>query len=566
MLHCKPQTSARALDFTRSLGGGFVLNVYVEGQVIESSASEDCFMKRFYRLGNFILFVLAGVSALATPFVAHGQSASPVDVIKQAVAVVGGVEALRSVKGLSLKADAQFWEPQQSYVADGEPRFIGDSRLTLNWEGEKDMSRCDWDRKFEYPFVEEKKYSEIVGPRNGAVSTAKGEVPMSDIRVAAYRREFERASPILLLKALNAPQKLSSLPDQILDGKLLPSVAFSDGDFNFTILFDRSTKLPAAVRTRDDDWIYGDVNFDLVFGDWRSVDGIKIPYSQTYNVNNTVVGRIEYREVKINPSIAPDTFAIRDETRKDAITPALGSVPYQWVIRRLFLGRFLDSNAVNYPSPGTGLKLVELSPNVQFVTGGSHNSLIVARKDGLIVFDAPINEWQSRWTIDAAKAKYPGKPIKYLVLTHHHNDHTGGARTYVAEGASIIVAAPNKAHFETMFRAQHTMNPDELQKNPKPANIIEFDDHMTLEDEFGNIQLDKIANPHADGMLIGHLVNENIVWVTDLYSPIRDEDRSEMFVSFYEGLKKLGIAPGRIAGGHGGVVPASEMEAIMAKR
>ena len=57
-------------------------------------------------------------------------------------------------------------------------------------------------------------------------------------------------------------------------------MAFSDGDFDFTILFDRSTKLPAAVRTRDDDWIYGDVNFDLVFGDWRSVDGIKIPSSK----------------------------------------------------------------------------------------------------------------------------------------------------------------------------------------------------------------------------------------------------------------------------------------------
>jgi hypothetical protein len=28
---------------------------------------------------------------------------------------------------------------------------------------------------------------------------------------------------------------------------------------------------------------------------------------------------------------------------------------------------------------------------------------------------------QSRWVIDAAKAKYPGKPIKQLVLTHHQH-------------------------------------------------------------------------------------------------------------------------------------------------
>ena len=64
------------------------------------------------------------------------------------------------------------------------------------------------------------------------------------------------------------------------------------------------------------------------------------------------------------------------------------------------------------------------------------------------MFDAPYGELQSRWVIDAAKAKYPGKPISYLVLTHHHMDHTGGMRTYVAEGATVIVPAPDKAYFE----------------------------------------------------------------------------------------------------------------------
>ena len=54
--------------------------------------------------------------------------------------------------------------------------------------------------------------------------------------------------------------------------------------------------------------------------------------------------------------------------------------------------------------------------------------------------------------IDAAKAKYPGKPIKYLVLTHHHMDHTGGMRAYVAEGATVIVPAPTKAYFEQVVQ------------------------------------------------------------------------------------------------------------------
>ena len=68
--------------------------------------------------------------------------------------------------------------------------------------------------------------------------------------------------------------------------------------------------------------------------------------------------------------------------------------------------------------------------------------------DGIAVFDAPVDEGQSKWVIDAAKAKYLGKPIKYLVLTHHHMDHTGGTRAYVAEGATVVTGgASSRAYF-----------------------------------------------------------------------------------------------------------------------
>ena len=214
-------------------------------------------MKRF-------LFLSIAALVSVAPVVARAQAVAPVDLVKQAVSAMGGVEALRVVKGVILKANAQFWEPQQSYIANGEPRFIGDSKLTITWDGEKNLARSDWDRDLKYPLAEKIKYSEIATSMLGDVSTAKQDVPMSNIRFAAYVRELERASPVLLLKALDAPKKLSPLPDQILDGEPRPSVAFTDGDANFTILFDRTSKLPVAVRSLDDDAIYGDVNYDLV--------------------------------------------------------------------------------------------------------------------------------------------------------------------------------------------------------------------------------------------------------------------------------------------------------------
>lgn len=515
-------------------------------------------------MARVLSFGLLALMAAAMPGLSAAQTATPIDHIRGAVAAAGGAEALRAVKSIVLKGEARHWEPQQSFVASREPRLLGESKITVTWDIANRLVRSDWDRKMYYPFPAIEKYSELVTPASGTVSTAKADRPMSNIRFAAYLREIERASPILLLKALEAPQKLAALPDQTLGGQRLPAVAFADGAVTFTILFDPATRLPAAIRTLDDDAIYGDVNYTLVLGDWKTAGAVKVASSHVYRINDVEIGRVAYQDIAVNPPIPPQTFAARDGAQKAAVMPAPGAVPYQWVIRRLNLARFLDSDAVNYPPSSPGLKLTELSPNVQQVVGGTHNSLIVARKDHLVVFDAPINEWQSRWTIDAAKAKYPGKPVKYLVLTHHHNDHTGGARTYVAEGAAVIVAAPNKAHFESVFRAPHTVKPDELQKNPKPATVIEFADQYTLKDADGDIQLYKVANPHAEGMLIGRLVNENLVWVTDIYSPARDRNKSAGFVAFYEALKKLGISPDRIAGGHGAVATRAEMDTIMA--
>jgi len=201
---------------------------------------------------------------------------------------------------------------------------------------------------------------------------------------------------------------------------------------------------------------------------------------------------------------------------------------------------------------------------VQHVEGGGANNLIIAMKDHLVIFDAPYGELQSRWVIDAAKAKYPGKPIKYLVLTHHHMDHTGGMRTYVAEGATVIVPSPDKRYFEKDVRSPHTVVPDDLQKKPRTPEFIEVKDQMTLKDDTSEIHLYYIPNPHVQGMLIGHIVTGNIVYVTDLISPRGPIERSEATASVGELLRKKSISGALIAGGHGTTVKQSDIAPALA--
>ena len=153
--------------------------------------------------------LLVGAGALAP-----AQAQQGIDLVKQAVAAQGGAEALRSLKAVGIKAHGQHWEPGQSYAPGGEARFLGDSDITVTWDLANDAARTAWDRSMKYPAVETLKYTEVVRPDVGMVVNDKGTQPMSGIRVAASLRELERASPALLLHALDAPKNVAALPDQ----------------------------------------------------------------------------------------------------------------------------------------------------------------------------------------------------------------------------------------------------------------------------------------------------------------------------------------------------------------
>jgi hypothetical protein len=65
---------------------------------------------------------------------------------------------------------------------------------------------------------------------------------------------------------------------------------------------------------------------------------------------------------------------------------------------------------------------------VWYVTGGSHHSVVIEMKDHLIVVEGPLNDDRALAVVKEARALVPNKPIKYLVVSHRHFDHSGGVR------------------------------------------------------------------------------------------------------------------------------------------
>jgi glyoxylase-like metal-dependent hydrolase (beta-lactamase superfamily II) len=90
------------------------------------------------------------------------------------------------------------------------------------------------------------------------------------------------------------------------------------------------------------------------------------------------------------------------------------------------------------PSPVLYARIVYI---LNGLAGGTHNVLFVAFNDHVLVIEAPeqiLYAGNSTQALAKIKETVPVKPIKYLVLTHHHSDHAGGFREYVNEGTTIV--------------------------------------------------------------------------------------------------------------------------------
>ena len=64
-----------------------------------------------------------------------------------------------------------------------------------------------------------------------------------------------------------------------------------------------------------------------------------------------------------------------------------------------------------------------------------------------------------------------GKPIRYVVASHNHFDHTGGLRAFAAEGVTVITHEVHRALFEKTLAAPATIAPDHLAKSGKKGMV-----------------------------------------------------------------------------------------------
>lgn len=285
-----------------------------------------------------------------------------------------------------------------------------------------------------------------------------------------------------------------------------------------------------SVKTWIDNPVLGDTLVETRYSDYKAFDGGQFPGHIVRTQGGFPVLDLNVTAVKANP-------AVEIAAPAEALKPAAVTV------------------AAN-----------KLADGVYYLTGGTHHSVAIEQVNHIVLVEAPLNEERSQALIAKLQEIIPNKPIKYLINTHAHFDHSGGLRTFIDAGATIVTHQPNQAYYEKIWANPHSINPDRLEKSKKAASFTSFAGKQVLSDGKRNIEIHSLAgNSHNDAFVAVYLPKEKILVEADAYTPLAANAPAPKTVNpyslnLYENIQKLKLDVGQIAALHGpGVVTLADL-------
>ncbi len=195
------------------------------------------------------------------------------------------------------------------------------------------------------------------------------------------------------------------------------------------------------------------------------------------------------------------------------------------------------------------------------------NVTIVTHAEGMLVVDAQLAPLGNR--IQRAIDRLDGGPIRYLVNTHWHPDHTGGNEVLKIEGEIVAHSSVRRRRSQiqegfglTKPGSHHVFAP--LPESALPTRSADQDLTLTV----GNIDIEirHFAQAHTDGDLAVYVRSQGVVVVGDLVwpgsFPFIDTPTGGTAAGMADALNALvaWIAPGtRVIPGHGEIMAYEEL-------
>jgi glyoxylase-like metal-dependent hydrolase (beta-lactamase superfamily II) len=159
------------------------------------------------------------------------------------------------------------------------------------------------------------------------------------------------------------------------------------------------------------------------------------------------------------------------------------------------------------------IKTTDLGNRTYMLEGEGGNITIAVANDGVIMVDSQFAPLYGK--IKAAIATLTSQPIRYLVLTHFHRDHTGGNEAFGKDGAIIVAHVNVKTRLATGTRNGLTGNV----VPPAPAIALPketYNDSLTVRLQGRSAELKHPVDVHTDGDTYIYFADANVLVAGDV--------------------------------------------------
>lgn len=365
--------------------------------------------------------------------------------------------------------------------------------------------------------------------------------------VAAQQQQFaqyQRRLPSLILRtALQREATLRYLGEDTVDGVPHHAITFVHVDgIQLAVYVDARTNLVRKYELIYPDTVTGDEASEIYFDDYRKVGALMTPATFLWKQGGEVVATWTY-QVEFEPQLAAATFD--DATggfRVLAVNAAQAAQQRPVGVEKLGDGVYVVNN----------------------LGGGAYNVLAVEFSNFVVAVEAPLGTQVGEQAIAEIKKAIPNKPITHVAITHHHNDHSGGIRAFVADGASVVTTRGNAQYVKSVVASPQLR--DALSSNARPLKLELVEGRKRVfTDGSQTLELHDIGpNPHAREMLVAYLPKQKILFQGDMFfSPFDGQPlgfAQEATQDFASKVRALGLQVDKLAGVHGKVGAMSELD------
>ncbi|MGE5277126.1 MAG: MBL fold metallo-hydrolase [Acidobacteriota bacterium] len=378
----------------------------------------------------------------------------------------------------------------------------------------------------------------------------------------AQRQAMARRVPhLLLLEAATRARRLVMTAEGRLGGAPREAVeaVLSDGS-RLTLLLSRNPRTLAGIEYVAYLPGLGDSIVAWEWRGWHTDPALGMaPAGHRLRVNGAIFQEVEYARYAAAGSDAAAMLRIPKD-----LAPPSGAAPRP-----------------DAPPPA-GAASGEVAPGVHVAQIRGFTTSFVELSDFVVLFDAPasapgLEAIPATGTADSERVTEellaeiarasPGKPVRFVVLSHHHSDHMGGVRAFAGRGVTFLAAPGHAAAVRRALTAPHALAPDRWSGDGREASVEAVPDRRVIGD--GHRLLEVInagANPHTSESLFIWLPKERLVFQGDLFyyeegEPFPPPGREMMDRFFAAWLSTHRLAPRAIYGVHyAGAAPSAALE------